>query len=140
VLDRAVAAVAELGQIAAIAPTIESAPIGPSLRRYANGALLLETSLAPPELLAALKAIERQFGRTTRGQRWSSRVLDLDVVLWSGGVFVAPGLIVPHRLFRQRTFVLGPAAAIAPLWRDPVTGLSLRQLYARLTRRSPLPR
>ncbi len=50
-----------------------------------------------------------------------------------------PDLIVPHVSFRERGFVLHPAAALAPDWRDPVGGLTLRQLRARLTRPRPLP-
>ena len=115
------------------APVITSAPIGPSLRRYANSAALVETMLAPDDLLGVLKAIERAFGRTRGGQRWSSRVLDLDIVLWAGGAWSSPGLTVPHVAFRERDFVLRPAAQIAPRWRDPLSGRSLRQLAARLT-------
>ena len=130
-----------LGRVRAMAPVIETAPVGPSLRRYANGALLLESDLDPLELLDALQALEAQLGRVRRGQRWRSRVIDLDIVLWSGGTLaLPPRLIVPHPLFRARSFVLQPAAAIARDWRDPVTGLTLAQLYARLTRRKPLPR
>jgi 2-amino-4-hydroxy-6-hydroxymethyldihydropteridine diphosphokinase len=81
-----------------------------------------------------LQSIEARFGRRRRGQRWRARVLDLDIVLWSGGAWASPGLIVPHVAFRERLFVLGPAAKIAGDWRDPVTGLSLRQLLARLKR------
>lgn len=113
-------------------PLIRSAPLGPSTRRYANSAALVVTELLPDELLVALKAIERAFGRRPGGQRWASRVLDLDIILWSGGAWVSPGLVVPHREFRERMFVLGPAAAIAPRWRDPVTALTLRQLKVRL--------
>jgi 2-amino-4-hydroxy-6-hydroxymethyldihydropteridine diphosphokinase len=109
--------------------------MGPSLRRYANSAAVIESSLAPAQLLTTLKEIERAFGRRPGGQRWSARVLDLDIVLWSGGSFAAAELIIPHRLFRTREFVLRPAAVIAGSWRDPLTGLTLRQLHARLTRR-----
>ena len=116
------------------APVIRSAPLGPSRRRYANSAALVLTELWPDELLAALKGIERAFGRRKGGQRWSSRVLDLDIVLWSGGAWVSPGLLVPHREFRERDFVLRPAAMLAPAWRDPVTGLTIRQLHRRLLR------
>jgi len=126
--------------IAAAGPVIETAPIGPSLRRYANSAALIETPLDPPRLLALLKAIEHDFGRRARGQRWRARVLDLDIVLWSAGPWSSPGLVIPHLLFREREFVLAPAAAIAPDWRDPLSGLSLRQLRARLTGSRPLPR
>ena len=121
-------------RIVARAPVIESDPVGPSSRRYANSAALAETALEPSALLALVKRIEREFGRRRGGQRWTSRVLDLDLVLWSGGCFAAPGLIIPHPLFRDRAFVLAPAARIAAGWRDPVSGLSIRQLHARLTR------
>ena len=127
-------------KLMASAKTIRSAPLGPSRRRYANSAALVKSKLDPPELLARLKHIEAKFGRRRGGQRWTARVLDLDIVLWSGGVWSSPGLTVPHREFRGRSFVLAPALTIASTWRDPITGLSLRHLQARLTRPRPAPR
>ena len=118
-------------------PVVRSAPLGPSRRRYANSAVLLKTPLDPPALLARLKSIERQFGRRRGGARWSARVLDLDLVLWSGGGWCSPGLTIPHPQFRTRAFVLTPALAIAGTWRDPLSGLSVHQLHARLIRRGP---
>jgi len=127
-------------KLVAAAPIVRSAPLGPSLRRYANGAALVKCKLDPPQVLARLKAIEAAFGRRRGGQRWAARVLDLDLVLWSGGAWSSPGLTVPHPEFRTRDFVLGPARAIAPNWRDPISALSLRQLHARLTAARPMPR
>ncbi|WP_370031266.1 2-amino-4-hydroxy-6-hydroxymethyldihydropteridine diphosphokinase [Qipengyuania mesophila] len=129
VLDAAVAALAEKGwQVEAVSRWIESRPLGPSLRRYANGAALIAGDLDPPEALESLQAIERSFGRERRGQRWRSRTLDLDIVLWSGGAWHSADLAIPHPAFRERDFVLRPAAQIAPHWRDPVSGRTLRQL------------
>jgi 2-amino-4-hydroxy-6-hydroxymethyldihydropteridine diphosphokinase len=116
------------------APVYHTEPVGPSSRRYANSAALVETRLEPGAMLALAKRIERAFGRRPGGQRWASRVLDLDLVLWSGGCWAEPGLTIPHPLFRERAFVLAPAMRIAPRWRDPVSGLTVRQLHARLTR------
>ena len=136
VLAGAVAALAQSGwEVEAVARVIDSAPVGPSLRRYANGAAIIAGDRAPLAALASLQAIERAFGRDRRGQRWGSRTLDLDIVLWSGGTWYGPRLAIPHPLFRQRDFVLHPAAQIAPDWRDPVSGLTLRQLAARAVRR-----
>ena len=139
-----VAALAELGRsgfkVKRSARTIRSAPLGPSLRRYANSAAVVKCKLDPDELLVELKAIEHRFGRRSGGLRWKARVLDLDIVLWSGGAWSSPGLTVPHVAFRERRFVLDPAAAIAGNWRDPLTGLTLRQLTARLTRSRAIPR
>lgn len=125
-------------KVLAVAPVIRSAPLGPSRRRYANGAALIKTKLDPEKLLDLLQRIETDFGRRRSGQRWTARVLDLDIVLWSGGAWASSGLIIPHPEFRRRAFVLGPAKAIAPDWRDPLSGLSLRQLYRRSERGSPI--
>jgi 2-amino-4-hydroxy-6-hydroxymethyldihydropteridine diphosphokinase len=120
------------------APVAITRPIGPSLRRYANSAVLVEADEAPDELLLLLKSIEARFGQR-RGQRWSARVLDCDIILWDGGAWGAKNLVVPHAHYRTRSFVLGPATAIAPVWRDPLSGLTTRQLHARLTRPRPAP-
>ena len=126
--------------IEAVSPIIASAPVGPSRRRYANGAARIATALSPPALLALLQTVETRFGRIRRGQRWAARTLDLDMVLWSGGAWRSKRLTVPHPLFRERTFVLGPAAVVAPEWRDPATACTIRHLHARLTRPRPTPR
>jgi len=120
-------------------PIIRSAPLGPSRRRYANAAAVLRSEFEPEEMLLSLKAVEQTFGRRRPGRRWRERMLDLDVVLWSGGSWASPSLTVPHVAFRVRDFVLRPAAAVAGDWRDPLTGLSIRQLLARLTRQRPPP-
>ena len=121
----------------AASPVIATAPLGPSRRRFANAAAIVRTRLDPAAMLARLQKVECKFGRRRRGQRWGARVLDLDIVLWDGGAFSGGGLTVPHIAFRDRGFVLGPALKIAPGWRDPLTGLTLRQLHARLTRPRP---
>ncbi len=139
VLGAALAALEGEGiRVVRAGPVISSAPIGPSLRRYANSAAVVETDLLPDALLTALKQIERAFGRTRGGQRWSTRVLDLDIVLWRGGAWSSPGLTVPHVAYRSREFVLAPALAIAADWRDPLSGLTVRQLLHRLRRAKPL--
>lgn len=141
VLQAAIRALGAAGlRLAAISPLIASAPVGPSRRRYANGAVVVETPLDPPALLALLQQIEAAFGRNRRGQRWRARTLDLDVVLWSGGTWRSRTLTIPHPRYATRHFVLEPAARIAPAWRDPVTHLALRHQRARLTRRARLPK
>jgi 2-amino-4-hydroxy-6-hydroxymethyldihydropteridine diphosphokinase len=107
-----------------------TAALGPAGRGFANAAIVLSTPLEPPDLLSELKSVEREFGRR-RGRRWGPRVLDLDILLWSEGSWEGPGLIVPHPGFRDRKFVLEPLAEIAPGWRDPVTGATVRQLLFR---------
>jgi 2-amino-4-hydroxy-6-hydroxymethyldihydropteridine diphosphokinase len=117
------------------APIILNAAHGPAGRDFANSVALIESDLDPPELLRRLKQLEREFGRR-RGKRWGPRVLDLDIVLWSGGKFRSRRLTVPHPQLAKRDFVLQPLAGIAPGWR--VEGaLAARHLAQRLARRAP---
>ncbi|MBA3897597.1 MAG: 2-amino-4-hydroxy-6-hydroxymethyldihydropteridine diphosphokinase [Sphingomonadaceae bacterium] len=117
---------------------VDSAPLGLGGRTFANAVALIESDLDPPALLARLKAIERAFGRRP-GRRWGPRVLDLDIIGWSGGIWASPGLSIPHPAFRTRRFVLAPLVEVAPGWRDPVTNLTARQLLSRLDRGRPRP-
>ncbi|AWW73615.1 2-amino-4-hydroxy-6-hydroxymethyldihydropteridine diphosphokinase [Erythrobacter sp. KY5] len=139
VVHAAMEELSALGTVTARSPVISSAPMGAARRRFANAAALIESEYDPESMLAGLKWLESEFGR--RGsRRWGDRVLDLDIVLWSGGVWRSRALTIPHQSFRERGFVLTPASAIAPDWRDPVSGQNVRQLKARLTRKATLPR
>ena len=130
------AAIGAIGGVIARAPTIDSAPLGPSIRRFANTAVLIESDEQPPILLDRLKCIEAAFGRR-RGRRWGARVIDLDILLWSGGVWRDDRLTIPHAALGSRSFVLAPLALIAPDWRDPVGGRTVRQLAHAVDRPRP---
>ncbi len=116
--------------------TISSKPVGPALRRYANAAAIVESALDPPAMLHHLQAIEVNFGRQKRGQRWRARVLDLDIILWSGGAWVDDALVIPHPAFRSRAFVLNPLKQIAADWRDPLSRRSIAHLASLLPKSS----
>ena len=111
-----------------------NAAFGGAGRDFANAVALIECDLEPPAMLARLKSIEREFGRRP-GRRWGPRVLDLDIVLWSGGAFRSRRLAIPHPRLANRSFVLAPLAAVAPNW--PVGSLKVRHLAERLARRAP---
>ncbi len=119
---------------------ITSRPIGPSQRAYANAAAIILTPLPPPMLLKRLKSLEAHFGRRRAGQKWRTRILDLDIILWSGGVYAGRGesLQIPHPEMQRRRFVLQPARKIAANWRDPISGMRIKHLFTRINRANRL--
>ncbi|MGF1550093.1 MAG: 2-amino-4-hydroxy-6-hydroxymethyldihydropteridine diphosphokinase [Sphingomonadaceae bacterium] len=144
VVRAAAKAVADRGpKLLALSDILRNPAMGPAGRGFANAAALFESPLAPDNFFDLLLAVERDFGRR-RGRKWGPRVIDLDIILWSGGMWAprdgkSRGLVIPHPAFRARAFVLGPLSEIAPAMRDPVTGLSVRQLRFRHSGRRPRP-
>ena len=119
-----------------VSNAIETEPEGEGLRDqplYLNAVAVGETSLPARELLDALLGIEQAYGRE-RPFAGAPRTLDLDLILLGDTCEESPGLQVPHPRFRERFFVLGPLAEIAPDLVDPVTGLKVWELLRELLR------
>ncbi len=118
---------------------------------YVNAAVLVITDLSPDALLQVLHEVEAGLGRQ-RGARWASRTVDIDLIAFGERVLPdlerylewrdlpldrqvtdAPDcLILPHPRLQDRAFVLVPMLDVAPDWRHPVLGLTVRQLCSRL--------
>jgi 2-amino-4-hydroxy-6-hydroxymethyldihydropteridine diphosphokinase len=134
------AAIAELDRTFALfdaSPLLLNPASGGAGRDFANAVAILESPLDPPAMLAALKAIERAFGRRP-GRRWGPRVLDLDLLAWGGGRWADRQLTIPHPALERRAFMLLPLASMAPQWK--LRGaLTARQLAARLGKRRTRP-
>ena len=115
---------------------IETEPDGDGLQDqplYLNAVAVGDTALPAREILDALLAIEREYGRE-RPFPGAARTLDLDLILLGDALEDSPGLQVPLPRFRERFFVLGPLAEVAPELVDPVTGLRVWELLRNLLR------
>jgi 2-amino-4-hydroxy-6-hydroxymethyldihydropteridine diphosphokinase len=121
------------GRLVAVSTFYGSAPIGgPSGQPdFLNAAVIVDTPLAPRELLVELQRIETQRGRV-RSVPWAARPLDLDILLVQNQIVRHPELIVPHPAMVVRHFVLGPAAEIAADWRHPELQWTIGQLWDHL--------
>ncbi len=111
----------------------ETAPIGGPRDQgpFLNGALLLQTTLKPRNLLTRLQEIETRLGRE-RMVRWDARAIDIDLLLMDAQVIETPDLQIPHPRMSFRPFVLEPAVEIAGEMLHPTSGWTLAQLLFHL--------
>jgi 2-amino-4-hydroxy-6-hydroxymethyldihydropteridine diphosphokinase len=102
-------------QVSAVSALLETEPVDYlDQPRFLNGAVALETTLAPRELLDALLAVERSLGRTRGGPRFGPRTIDLDLLLYGEESIDEQGLTVPHPRLHERAFALEPLAELDP--------------------------
>ena len=88
---------------------------------FLNGAVAVETTRTPRELLDLLLGIERLLGRV-REQRWGPRTVDLDLLVYGDEVVDEQGLRVPHPRLHERRFALEPLAELDPQLELPGRG------------------
>ncbi len=98
---------------------------------FYNIAVEIETTLAPLELLKAVKMVEKRLGRLP-GVHWGPRTIDIDLILWGALTMDTPLLTLPHKRFRERAFVLTPLAELDPDVVDPETGETVTALLRKL--------
>ncbi|MDR1996132.1 2-amino-4-hydroxy-6-hydroxymethyldihydropteridine diphosphokinase [Azonexus sp.] len=109
-------------RVARCSSLYRTAPVGLANQPdFINAVALLDTTLAPPELLAELLDIECRFGRRRR-EKNGPRSLDLDLLLYDERRLDLPELTLPHPRLHLRAFVLQPLAEIAPDLRLPGRG------------------
>lgn len=95
-------------------PWYTSKAVGPGTQPdYTNGAVVIDTTLTPYELLDELQKIEQKHGRE-RHIRWGPRTLDLDLLLFGDHILNTERLTVPHPRIRERNFVVFPLVDLNP--------------------------
>ena len=99
-------------ELVAVSPVYETAAVtdsgvDPEAPGYLNGVLVVETALAPLDLLDLLQAIETAHGRV-RTTHWGDRTLDLDLIAYGAETSDDERLQLPHPRAAERLFVLEP--------------------------------
>lgn len=98
---------------------------------FLNSVAIISTTMEPYLLLAACQKIERALGRR-RMIRYGPRVIDLDIISYGRRLVNIPGLTIPHPRLHERRFVLQPLFELAPYWRHPGLGRSVKELLGLL--------
>jgi 2-amino-4-hydroxy-6-hydroxymethyldihydropteridine diphosphokinase len=81
---------------------------------FVNAVAAVLTTLSAADLLGELQAIESRQGRERGEARWGPRVIDLDLLVYSGQKIETAELSIPHPGIGERNFVLLPLMEIAP--------------------------
>jgi 2-amino-4-hydroxy-6-hydroxymethyldihydropteridine diphosphokinase len=117
-----------LGPIQQASSVYETPPWGfHAENNFWNQVVLIETKLEAEELLWRIKEIEEMFGRKERlpeEERYTSRVMDIDILYFDEEYFETKTLIVPHPRIHERLFVIVPLAEIAPDFKHPLRRLT----------------
>ena len=99
---------------------------------FLNRVVALETDISPDKLLEEILTIETQLGRE-RNERWGSRTIDIDILLFDSKIIDHPNLKIPHPFLHERRFCLQPLSEIEPDIIHPVLHKRVSELLANLT-------
>lgn len=99
---------------------------------FLNRALVVESTLAPDDLMEELLRIEQELGRhRDAGPRYAPRTIDIDVLFQGPRVFTSERLTVPHPRVHERAFALAPAADVVPGLEHPLLRATVLALLDR---------
>lgn len=111
-----------------LSPVYESPAEGFNGPPFLNLVLSFRTQDTPEAIREVLAGLEARAGRVRSANKFSSRTLDLDLLLH--GDTVNPSLKLPHPDIDRYAFVLRPLSDLAPNLRHPVTNTRYRNLFS----------
>lgn len=100
---------------------------------FLNQALCLQTSLTALDLLETLITIEEILGRVRNHQKWTERVIDIDILFYNTDIINTTDLKIPHPYLQERMFVLAPMAQLAPMLVHPALNKNIQTLLLECT-------
>ena len=104
----------------------------PETPDFTNAVLIGKWNKSPQELLLICQKIEITLGRPKKHKSNTSRIIDLDIILFGKQIIDEPDLQIPHKKAHKRLFVLIPLAEIASNWIFPNQKISVKEMLNKL--------
>jgi 2-amino-4-hydroxy-6-hydroxymethyldihydropteridine diphosphokinase len=121
--------VEEIGEVVSCSSVYETEPWGfKGENEFLNAVIKVKTELKPSGLLGRILMIEAMLGRLREGKGYSSRIIDIDILLYGCEITKKKSLQIPHPLIQDRRFVLVPLCEIAPEMIHPVLNKTFAEL------------
>jgi 2-amino-4-hydroxy-6-hydroxymethyldihydropteridine diphosphokinase len=125
----AIACLRDLFCTVELSPVYQCAAFGFEGGDFINLVARIETGLSPLELKAALGELENRHGRNRQAPRYSSRTLDIDILLYDDLYLLSPRLEIPRGEILQAAYVLKPLADLAPELVHPAARKTMTELW-----------
>jgi 2-amino-4-hydroxy-6-hydroxymethyldihydropteridine diphosphokinase len=110
-------------------PIYESEAVGFEGDNFLNMVVELSCELELVALVRLLKAMEDKLGRERAGPKFSSRLIDIDVIFYGDACGEFSGIALPRYEVYENAYVLLPMVKLAPDFVDPKTGKSMQDLW-----------
>jgi 2-amino-4-hydroxy-6-hydroxymethyldihydropteridine diphosphokinase len=94
---------------------------------FLNLVACFETEASPESICEEIERIHELAGRDRNDGKWSARSLDIDLLLYDDLVVDDKPVRIPRNDVLEYSFVLRPLAELAPEFRHPVTGKTMRE-------------
>jgi 2-amino-4-hydroxy-6-hydroxymethyldihydropteridine diphosphokinase len=95
---------------------------------FLNKVIAIETKKNAKEILETCLQIESSLGRTRNPEKYESRTIDIDILLFNDEIFSAANLEIPHPRMHLRRFVLLPLAEIGASLKHPALNKTVAEL------------
>lgn len=103
---------------------------------FVNAVIQISTTLEPEKLLKECQRIESQLGRNcihrTSNGNYTDRTIDIDILFYDNKIINTPDLVIPHKFFHKRAFLMVPMLEIAQDFVHPLFNKTVAELYEEL--------